>query len=101
MVVPSEWYENSPFVILESLAAGTPVVTSNLGSLPYVVEDSKTGLLFRPGDSQDLRQKLAWLVAHPEEALALGHYGRQVVETQYSAEAHYRRLMAVYAKVKR
>jgi glycosyltransferase involved in cell wall biosynthesis len=100
VVVPSGWYENSPFVVLEGLAAGTPVVTSNLGSLPSVVEDGKSGLLFRPGDSQDLQQKLAWLAAHSEEALAMGRYGRQVVETQYSAEAHYRRLMAVYAEVK-
>jgi glycosyltransferase involved in cell wall biosynthesis len=82
------------------LAAGTPVVTSDPGSLPSVVEDGKSGLLFRPGDSQDLQQKLAWLAAHSEEALAMGRYGRQVVETQYSAEAHYRRLMAVYAEVK-
>jgi glycosyltransferase involved in cell wall biosynthesis len=101
VVVPSEWYENSPFVALESLAAGTPVVTSDLGSLPDVVDGGKSGLLFRPGDSQDLRQKLTWLVAHPEETLALGHYGRQVAETQYSAEAHYRRLMTICAGVKR
>lgn len=99
-IVPSVCYENSPFVVLESLAMGTPIVASNLGSLPYIVQDGKSGLLFRPADSQDLRQKLAWLTDHSEEALALGCHGRQVVETQYSAEAHYRRLMAIYAEVK-
>jgi glycosyltransferase involved in cell wall biosynthesis len=101
MVVPSACYENFPFTILESLASGTLVVASNLGSLPYVVDDGKSGLLFRPGDSQDLRQKLAWLATHPHEALAMGRYGRQVVETRYSAEAHYRQLMGIYAEVKR
>jgi len=99
VVVPSVWYESFSFVVLESLAVGTPVVASKLGSLLHRVKDGKSGLLFRSGDSQDLRQKLAWLVAHPEGALAMGRYGRQVVETEYSAEAHCKRLMKIYAEV--
>lgn len=98
-VVPSLCYENSPFSALESLAVATPVVASNLGSLPYVVEDGKSGLLFHPGDGEDLREKLAWLAAHPEEALAMGRYGRQVVETKYCAGAHYKRLIEIYSEV--
>jgi len=96
VVVPSVWYEAFPFAVLESLTAGTPVVASNLGSLPYVVEDGKSGLLFQAGDSQDLREKLAWLVQHPAEALQMGRYGRQVVEWRYSASAHYEVLMEIY-----
>jgi len=98
-VVPSVWYENFPFTVLESLAAGVPVVASNLGSLPHIVEDGRSGLLFRPGDSQDLRQKLVWLAAYPKQSLAMGRYGRMTAETRYSAEAHYGRLMTIYAEV--
>lgn len=100
VVIPSVCYENLPFVALESMATATPVVVSNLGSLPYVIDDRQSGLLFKPGDSHDLQQKLAWLVDHPQEAAALGRYGRQIVESRYSAEAHYRQLMAIYAKAK-
>jgi glycosyltransferase involved in cell wall biosynthesis len=100
-VVPSACYETFNLSALESLAVGTPVLVSNLGSLSYIVEDGKDGLLFCPGDSQDLRRKLAWLVEHPEAASTMGQHGRQVVEKQYSAEAHYERLMAVYHEVAR
>lgn len=98
-VVPSVCYETFSFAVLESLAVGTPVMASNLGSLPDVMEDGKSGLLFRPGDSQDLRQKLTWLVAHPKEALAMGRYGRQVVEERRTASVHYRMLMGIYQEI--
>jgi glycosyltransferase involved in cell wall biosynthesis len=100
VVVPSMCYEQFGFVVLESLAVGTPVVASNLGSLPYIVEDGRSGVLFPPGDSRQLRQRLAWLASHPEATLTMGRYARQLVETKYSSDTHYKQLMAIYAEVK-
>ena len=94
--VPSVWYENFPFTVLESLAVGTPVVASNLGSLPYIVEDGKTGLLFRPGDKDDLQEKLAYLVTRTKEALAMGRYGRWMTERLCSADVHHDTLKSIY-----
>lgn len=99
-VVPSVWYEAFPFSVLEAMAVGTAVVASNLGGLPSVVEDGKSGLLFRAGDSQDLRDKLAWLVAHPEDALMMGRYGREKVEIKYIAKVHYQQLITLYERVR-
>ncbi len=98
-VVPSVCYETFSLAAIESMASGTPVVASDVGSLPFVVEDGKSGLLFRSGDSQDLRQKLAWLLAHPQQALTMGVYARIVVEQRYSASAHYTTLMEIYNSV--
>lgn len=57
-VIPSEWYENTPYALLETLASGTPVVATRIGSLPERVQDSYNGFLFTPGDAHDLAEKI-------------------------------------------
>jgi glycosyltransferase involved in cell wall biosynthesis len=58
LVLPSVWWENSPLTVLEALAAGVPVVASDIGGLPELVADNDTGLLTPPGDADALRQAL-------------------------------------------
>lgn len=66
LIVPSIWYENSPNVILEAFAYQTPVLASRLGGMAELVADRQTGLLFAPGNSSDLAQKLKMLLDQPE-----------------------------------
>lgn len=65
VVVPSLWYENSPTVILEAFAHRTPVVASNLGGMAELVRDGENGLLFAPGDADDLARQLRRLLDDP------------------------------------
>jgi glycosyltransferase involved in cell wall biosynthesis len=65
LVVPSTWYENTPFVVLEAFAAGIPVLASDLGGLSEVVQHGSNGLLFRAGDAADLRAAIERLVGEP------------------------------------
>lgn len=65
-VYPSEWYENCPFSIMESQAYGTPVLASDLGGAPELVQSGKTGGLFRGGDVQDLTEHIKELWESPE-----------------------------------
>lgn len=58
VVVPSLWVENYPIVIREAFAAGRPVITSRLGALPESVRDGVDGLLFEPGDADELAELL-------------------------------------------
>lgn len=57
-VVPSVWYENMPYSIVESLAAGVPVLGSNLGGIPELVKSGETGILFDCGDVGSLKSFL-------------------------------------------
>jgi len=50
LVMPSQWYEGLPRVIIEAFSVGTPVIGSRLGSIAELIDESRTGWLFRPGD---------------------------------------------------
>lgn len=58
VVVPSEWYENTPYALLETLASATPVIAARSGSLPERVKDGYNGFLFESGNAEDLAKKI-------------------------------------------
>lgn len=53
-VYPSIWYENCPFSVMESIMYGTPVVGANIGGIPELIDDGKTGVLFEAGNTDDM-----------------------------------------------
>ena len=97
--VPSECYENFPVVALECYAASKPVIASNMGGLPYIVEDGKSGLLFEPHNADDLASKVRQLRSNPTLARSMGERGRHLVETKYGPQEGYDRLMKIFEKV--
>jgi glycosyltransferase involved in cell wall biosynthesis len=82
--------------VLEAFASGLPVIGSNLGSIAERVEHRRTGLLFRPGDAQDLAQQVRWAFEHPEEMAAMRVAARREYEEKYSAERNYKLLIGIY-----
>ncbi|MDE5937930.1 MAG: glycosyltransferase [Lachnospiraceae bacterium] len=64
-VYPSEWYENGPFSVMESQMYGTPVLVSDLGGAPELVQAGRTGELFRGGDVQELTAHIRELWEQP------------------------------------
>jgi glycosyltransferase involved in cell wall biosynthesis len=83
-VLPSH-SEGLPFALLEALAHGVPVVTSDAGGTPEVVRDGVDGLVHRRGDLADLAAKLAWALDHPDAMRAMAASGRGRA-TAFSAE---------------
>jgi glycosyltransferase involved in cell wall biosynthesis len=96
LLVPSEWYEMSPMVIVEAFACGVPVVASRLGGMAELISDQKTGLLVRPGAVEDIRTKVAWASEHPEGLRQISDNARQVFETRYTAEVNYPLILRAY-----
>jgi glycosyltransferase involved in cell wall biosynthesis len=96
LVVPSVWYEGFPRTIVEAYAAGVPVIASRLGSLAEVVKDGETGLLFNPGDVQDLMAKLRWAEANPDAMRVMGQAARRTYEALYTPLRNYEQLVRIY-----
>jgi len=100
-ILPSEWYENCPYSILEAFALGKPVIGSNIGGIPELIEDGVDGLLFKPGNSEELSEKIAYLINRPRLREQMGKNARKKVEERYNSEFYYQRLMGVYQKLLR
>lgn len=57
-VIPSEWYENCPFSVMEAQMYGTPVIGAAIGGIPELIQEGKTGELFQAKDAADLQEKI-------------------------------------------
>jgi glycosyltransferase involved in cell wall biosynthesis len=95
-IVPSICYENMPNSILESFACGKPVIGSRIGSIPELIKNETTGLLFESGITDSLVEEIVWLIRHPNECEEMGRRARELVENEYNQELHYQRIMQLF-----
>lgn len=65
-VYPSTWYENCPYSVMESISLGTPVVGADIGGIPELIDDGKTGVLFTPADCDSLTKAIEGLCSNEE-----------------------------------
>jgi glycosyltransferase involved in cell wall biosynthesis len=96
LVMPSIWYETFGRVVAEAYACGLPVIASRLGAMAELVHHGETGLLFRAGDSEDLRRTLIWANQHPAEMRRMGMEARREYERRYTPQINFSQLLAIY-----
>ena len=97
-VLPSTWYENSPMVIYESMLAGTPVLGSDIGGIPELIDEDVTGYTFRPGDAAALTaQVVRHLSRSAMERRRMRRRCAQRARAEMTLESHLDRLQSVYA----
>ena len=91
-VLPSEWYENNPLGIIESLCGGTPVVGSKIGGIAELIDEA-TGVLFSSGNREDLSAAIqqAWERDWDYEAIAVA------AQRKFAPEQHYIKLSKIYS----
>jgi len=95
-LVPSEWYDNMPNVIIESFAFKKAVIATDIGSLPELVRNNETGLTFQYGSTDDLKKQVAYMFSHPDEAKKMGKNAYQTLLRDYAMEKHYTRLISLF-----
>jgi glycosyltransferase involved in cell wall biosynthesis len=98
VVVPSLTFEQFPMVAVDAMALGLPVVASRIGALPELIDDGVQGLLFVPGNADDLAQKMRILWQSPDVCRRIGAAARAKVDQYYSQTAYYGNLMRVYSQ---
>jgi glycosyltransferase involved in cell wall biosynthesis len=87
--------------VLEAMAAGVPVVASDVGGLPECLGHGRTGILVPPADSNALAEAIIRLLGNPQQRRELGEDGRKWVHERFSAESQTPRIEAVFRRVTR
>ncbi len=98
LIFPSECYENMPLTIVESLANGIPVITTDLGAMKELIEDNVTGLLFKARDSDDLIKKIKFLTDNRKLYDEMKVSARKIYEEKFTRQTNYDKLMHIYGK---
>ena len=100
IILPSEWYENGPYAIMEAMSQGKPVIVSRFGGLPEIVEDQKTGFICNPFDSEDLKnciEKVCNLTA--DEYKAMSNTAVLNAKRDFDADTYGKTLIAHYERL--
>jgi glycosyltransferase involved in cell wall biosynthesis len=96
-VVPSTWYENSPMVIHESLLAGTPIVGSEIGGIPELLQPGASGYLFPPGDAVALAERvIRYFALSARERRFMRQQCVEQARSYVTLDHHLDRLLQVY-----
>jgi len=95
LVLPS-FAEGLPVVLMEAMAAGLPVITTQIAGVPELVKDRENGWLVAAGDEDGLRGAIEALLAAPERAHEMGRAGRATVMAEFDAGVEARRLARLF-----
>ena len=100
VILPSEWYENGPYSILEALAVGKVAIVSSNGGLPELVEDGVTGFICEPNNPQSLCDCMKKLNALTEaEYNSMSQKSLEKAKSDCDCEKYYDKLMDCYKQL--
>jgi glycosyltransferase involved in cell wall biosynthesis len=97
-VVATTSPEPAALSLMETMAVGRPIVATNTGGTPEIVDDAVTGLLFPPGDAAALADRVCRLLADPAERARMGEAGRARVAARFSVARHLDAMLDLYER---
>lgn len=98
-VVPSIWYENCPYSVMETLAIGKPVVGANIAGIPELVKDNRSGFIYKYDDINDLADKMKILFEDKNLAEKFGKNAKIEAKQLYAKDVYYKKIMDVYCEL--
>jgi len=97
VVVLASYAETFGLVLPEAMRAGTAVIGTNSGGVPEIIQDGITGLLFNPGNPDELAECLKKLIDNPDLRERIAKQGKVFADENFSEEIHFKRLEALLA----
>lgn len=91
--------ETAPMIVMEAMAAGVPVIASNMCGLPYMIDDERTGYLVDPTDEETIANRLSMLLSNPKLTIDVGARAREVAIDRFHVNVIARKTMEVYLEV--
>jgi glycosyltransferase involved in cell wall biosynthesis len=101
VAVPARQPEAFGLFAIEAMAAGVPVILSQLGAYPELIEATEGGLLVEPDSSAALARMLEMIITQPDDARAMGDRGRRAVLEKFSIGRMAEGVLAVFNEVAR
>ena len=98
-ILPSIVKEGLPNVLLESMSMGTPVIASDLGGIPEVIIDGKTGILVPPADASRLRDAILRLWQNPALRQEMSRNALQFMKSSFDKERQFVRFLEFFYHV--
>ncbi len=95
VVVPSRWYENAPYSVIEAMALTKNIVCAKMGGLPELVGKDR-GFLYPAGDIKKLSEIIDFLANNKEENIVIGQRAKQFIDQLSGAEKYYHQLFNIY-----
>lgn len=99
VVCPSVCYENLPFSIIESFLFSKPVIGAEIGGIPELVLNEKTGLLFEPNNAEHLCEKMNYLWHNPTIVQQLGTNAREHAYNMVNYNTHWNKIQSVFNQI--
>lgn len=96
IVVPSIWYENCPYSILETMEIGKPIIGSRIGGISELIEEKENGFLYDYYNVDELSECMKKLFKNQDLVKKQGLKSRELFEKKYSEKIYYDKIMNIY-----
>ncbi len=97
-ILPCKWFEIFGLSTVEAFACGKPVIASDLGAIPEIIDNGVNGFLFEAGNARQLAEKVGFLIQNKAVISDLGKNAFTKAQSEYTEKAHYQKLLDLYKR---